>query len=103
MNTTLCATAAAISAIVVQVAFQMSAAYAQTYYCDRPRKPSCIDAMAISRDEVTFQTCRDEVEHYQRRSVEYQDCLRMEFDDMASERKKQIDRFNSCAQNTYCY
>ncbi|MET4426571.1 hypothetical protein ABIB87_004641 [Bradyrhizobium sp. JR18.2] len=77
-------------------------AFAQSDYCDRPRKPSCIDTMALLRDEVTFQTCRSEVERYQRRSSEYQDCLRNEFEDMAAERKKVIDRFNACAQNSYC-
>lgn len=77
-------------------------ATAQLFYCDRPRKPSCIDTMATSRDEDTFQACRYEVERYQKRSTDYQDCLRTEFEDMASERKKIIDRFNSCAQSSYC-
>lgn len=75
---------------------------AQSYYCDRPRKPSCIDTMALVRDEYTFQTCRSEVERYQQRSNDYQDCLRNEFEAMAAERKKIIDRFNACAQNSYC-
>lgn len=56
---------------------------AQSYYCDRPRKPACIDTMALLRDEVTFQTCRSEVERYQRRSNESQDCLRNEFESTA--------------------
>jgi hypothetical protein len=77
-------------------------AEAQLFFFNRPSKPSCIDTMATLRDEFTFQTCKDEVERYQRRSTDYQDCLRTEFDDMASERKKIIDRFNACAQNTYC-
>lgn len=67
------------------------AAVAQSYYCDRPRKPSCIDTMSILRDEVTFASCRSEVERYQRLSRDYQECLRMEFEDMAEERKKMID------------
>jgi hypothetical protein len=79
----------------------VQSAEAQLFYCDRPRKPSCLDTMAILRDEVTFQTCRYEVERYQRKTTDYQDCLRTEFEDMAGERKKIIDRFNACAQNTY--
>ena len=75
---------------------------AQSYYCDRPRKPSCIDTLALLRDEITFQTCRSEVERYQKKSSDYQDCLRNEFEDMASERKKMIDRFNACAQSSIC-
>jgi hypothetical protein len=78
------------------------AAVAQSYYCDRPRKPSCIDTMSILRDEVTFASCRSEVERYQRLSRDYQECLRMEFEDMAEERKKMIDRFNACAQSSIC-
>lgn len=91
-----------LAAAVVCLTSLWGSAFAQSYYCDRPRKPSCIDTMALLRDEVTFQTCRSEVERYQRRSGEYQDCLRNEFEDMAGERKKIIDRFNACAESSYC-
>lgn len=71
--------------------------------CDRPNKPSCIDSMAISRDDLTFQTCRDEVGTYRCQMIEYMDCLRLESDDAAEELKKQIERFNQCAQSEICF
>lgn len=79
-----------------------TASHAQMF-CDRPRKPSCIESLAISRDELTFQTCRDEVQTYRRHMLEYMDCLRSERDDAADELKKQIDRFNECAQSEMCF
>jgi len=81
----------------------MSASVHAQLFCDRPNKPTCIGVLAISRDELTFQACRDEVETYRLRMLSYLDCLRVENDSAANELKKEIDHFNECAHSEFCF
>jgi hypothetical protein len=86
---------------IVVLALLTNPSRAQTYFCDRPAKPSCL-IMLGSGDQYGFDSCRDEVLRYQRSVQEYLQCLRMEADDAADELKKTIRQFNDCASNRYC-
>jgi len=71
-------------------------------FCDRPKKPYCVDMLGISRDEFTFQSCRVDVETFQRRVKEYVDCLDHEQQDLIDELRRTISRFNACAASSVC-
>jgi hypothetical protein len=88
---------------IIAVLIGLSTASHAQMLCDRPNKPSCIDMLSISRDDLTFQTCRDEVDTYRRQMIEYMDCLHRESDDAADELKKQIEHFNECARSEICF
>jgi hypothetical protein len=81
----------------------LSPANGQLYFCDRPREPSCIDTLAVLRDEVTFQSCRYDMEDFRRRVREYVECLHNEQDDAIRVLNKTKDRFNECARSHICY
>ncbi len=89
--------------LVFVLATAMSAEQVGAYgFCSVPREPSCVDMMGISKDEFTFQMCRNELESYRRQVQSYIRCL---IDEVASEREdktrklnRAIDRFNCYAQ-----
>jgi len=66
--------------------------FAQTYYCDRPRKPYI---PSYSTDRSEMENARDEVERYTRRMREYVDCLNNENNDAIDEHRRVIRDWNS--------
>ncbi len=105
----------AIGAIVALAALGGRPATAQMY-CSAPSEPSCIGMMSFSRDQMSFDLCRSQVQSYRSETTSYLACLRrgqeeaMEQANEAIRRRNQavqelnrvVERFNACARNDYC-
>jgi hypothetical protein len=69
-------------------------------FCSPPVEPSCIDSLSLSRDEFTFNSCRDEVESYRRGVKSYIDCM---LDEVQTERDEQVRKLNDVIERFNCY
>ena len=56
----------------------------------------------ISRDQLTFDLCRLDMEAYQRGVRHYLSCLQDEHADAIRRLDAIIERFNQCARHTVC-
>jgi hypothetical protein len=64
--------------------------------CYEPAKPSCISMLGISRDEFSFNMCRDDVNRFRLDTEEYLACLDKKKNDA-------IDEFNKAVEEINCY
>ena len=61
-------------------------AFAQSYYCDRPRKPDIPSGYSADYDEM--ERAQDDVKGYMDDMQDYLDCLNSESDDAAFEARR---------------
>jgi hypothetical protein len=62
---------------------------------ERPEKPSCVESIL---DEVTFDSCREEMETYRSKISDYMRCLAAESKDALSEYNAAVSEFNCKAR-----
>jgi hypothetical protein len=74
------------------------------YYCSEPSAPSCIAMLGISRDEFTFDMCRNQVRNYLSEVEDYKQCLIRTMDQVNEEADDAIRKFNCYAEgNEICF
>ena len=78
--------------LIVALALQGSHVLAQSYYCDRPRKPYIPSGYYAEQYEM--ERAIDDVESYAKKADDYIDCLAMEADNMRTEANRVIDELN---------
>jgi S-adenosylmethionine:diacylglycerol 3-amino-3-carboxypropyl transferase len=85
----------AITFAVLASVIASSNASAQSYFCDRPRKPYI--PYSTSRSEM--ESTRDDVERYTRRMREYIECLANEQNDAVDEHRRVVNDWNSAVSS----
>lgn len=63
-------------------------------WCDRPRKPFCVEQFGPFLDRTDLLICRQEVEAFRLAIRRYLDCLRDEGQEAVSTLNRAIDAFN---------
>jgi hypothetical protein len=89
----------AIWTIAVFVVFTATPALSQKF-CDRPTAPPCIEKLGLPRGEILLQSCRAELDTFQRNVRTYTECLHQEQDAINEFLRKTIDHFNACVQKS---
>ena len=74
------------------------------FYCSKPSEPSCIGMLGISRDQFSFDMCKNSVKSYLSEVESYKDCLISEATSISSEASSVIKKFNCYARgNDICF
>jgi hypothetical protein len=92
----LSALAAGLAAVLL--GFGMAGPVQAQMWCDRPRKPFCVEQFGPFLDQTEFLICRQEVEAFRLAIRRYLDCLRDEGQEAVSALNRAIDAFNQRAR-----
>lgn len=89
-------------AVILAALLAATPASAQMF-CSPPPQPYCIDTLGFSRDEFAFQSCRMDVERFQRQVREFVQCLDDERERAIRDLNRAIERFNCHARGeSFC-
>ena len=106
--------AVALLAVLVAtpgLAFNFECSRFQTFgqSLERPRQPTCVDAIYPPFDKdfaldfrYEVESCRSEIDTYRAKLNDYLSCLKSEGDDVVSGYNDLVRRFNCKARGSYC-
>ena len=97
--------ASTFAALIVAVTLATpSRGYGITSICIAPRPPYCTDTTRAFEDQMSFNSCKRDVEGYLSDVDRYVDCLRENQRNAISESKEVVNRFNCHARGErFCY